>query len=75
MGIEESYTAKKFFYCQDGVTWAQLPAVTPEMMADAEKIAAPGLLLSGDPSKEHEAAAGARSRGRGGGLRGAGEVD
>ena len=52
MGIEESYTAKKFFYCQDGVTWAQLPAVTPEMMADAEKIAAPGLLLSGDPSKE-----------------------
>jgi len=54
MGIEESYTAKKYFYCQDGVSWAQLPAVTAEMSANCAKIATPGPLLSGDPSKEIE---------------------
>jgi len=52
MGIEESYTKKKFFYCQDGVSWAQLPAVTVEMMADVAKLPTPGPMLSGDPSKE-----------------------
>jgi len=54
MGIEETYATKKFFYCQDGVSWAQLPAVTPEMMSDAASIAAPGLMLSGDPAKEYK---------------------
>lgn len=38
MGIEESYTKAKFFYCQDGVSWAQLPAVTEEMLVDCGKI-------------------------------------
>jgi len=51
MGIEDSYATKKFFYCQDGVSWAQLPAVTPEMVADCAKIDEPGKGLSGDVSK------------------------
>jgi len=38
MGIEESYGKAKFFYCQDGVSWAQLPGVTEEMMVDCGKI-------------------------------------
>jgi len=38
MGIEESYSKAKFFYCQDGVSWAQLPAVTAEMLLDCGKI-------------------------------------
>jgi hypothetical protein len=50
MGVEESFATKKFFFCQDGVSWAQLPAVTAEMMSDVAKIAQPGLLLSGDPA-------------------------
>jgi len=54
MGIEESYMTKKFFYCQDGVSWAQLPAVTEEMVMDCGKIPTPGPLLSGDASKEIE---------------------
>ena len=36
---------------QDGVSWAQLPDVTEEMLADCAKIATPGPLLSGNPSK------------------------
>lgn len=54
MGIEESYDNKKFFFCQDAVSWAQLPAVTDEMLSDCAKIATPGILLSGDPGKEFE---------------------
>jgi len=53
VGIEESYANKKFFFCQDAVSWAQLPAVTDEMKMDCAKIATPGLLLSGDASKVH----------------------
>jgi len=49
MGIEESYATKKFFYCQDGVSWAQLPLVTPEMVDNCGKVAA-GKPLSGDIS-------------------------
>jgi len=53
-GIEESYHNKKFFFCQDAVSWAQLPLVTPEMEAKCEKIAAPGFMLTGDRSKVTE---------------------
>lgn len=51
MGIEDSYTVKKMFYCQDGVSWAQLPLVTEAMMADCEKVATVGRQLSGDIAK------------------------
>jgi len=54
MGIEESYNAKKFFFCQDGVSWAQLPAVTDEMIADVAKVTLPGRCLSGDIAKTLE---------------------
>jgi len=51
LGIEESFDQKKFFYCQDAVSWAQLPLVTEEAIADAAKLSVPGGLLSGDPGK------------------------
>jgi len=51
-GIEESYTTTKFFYCTDGVSWAQLPAVTDEMIADVASVTTHGLLLSGDISTQ-----------------------
>lgn len=55
MGVEESYTKCKFFYCQDGVSWAQLPAVTEEMIVDCGKINSveqlSGGALTGDIAK------------------------
>jgi len=51
-GIEESYGTKKFFFCQDGVSWAQLPPVTEEMMFNVAKVTTHGLMLSGDPSTQ-----------------------
>jgi len=56
-GIEESYDTKKFFYCQDGVSWAQLPSVTDEMSALVAKVSTHGLQLSGDISTSIEVAA------------------
>jgi len=53
LGIEESYNTKKFFFCQDGVSWAQLPLVTDEMVALCGKLPA-GKPLSGDVSKIDE---------------------
>jgi len=53
-GIEESYTTKKFFYCQDGVSWSQLPGVTPEMSESVAKVSSHGLQLSGDISTSLE---------------------
>eukprot|EP00322_Chrysochromulina_rotalis_P007307 CAMPEP_0115845772 /NCGR_PEP_ID=MMETSP0287-20121206/9526_1 /TAXON_ID=412157 /ORGANISM="Chrysochromulina rotalis, Strain UIO044" /LENGTH=271 /DNA_ID=CAMNT_0003299559 /DNA_START=36 /DNA_END=851 /DNA_ORIENTATION=+ len=49
-GIEESYATKKFFYCTDGVTWSQLPAMTAEMAEAVAKVSTFGLQLSGDIS-------------------------
>jgi len=52
IGISESYLGpKKFFYCQDGVSWAQLPAVTADMKATAMKLPM-GLAFTGDISAE-----------------------
>jgi len=53
-GIEESYGNKKFFFCQDGVSWAQLPACTEEMVEMVTKVTSYGLQLSGDMSKQIE---------------------
>jgi radial spoke head protein 9 len=38
----------KFFYSQDGATWVDLPALTPEAAAKAAKVTG---MLAGDPSK------------------------
>jgi len=51
MGIEESFAQKTFFFCQDAVSWAQLPPVTKEMKSDCAKLSVPGGMLSGDPAK------------------------
>jgi len=51
-GVEESYETKKFFFCQDGVSWSQLPVVTALMSENVAKVTTHGLLLSGDISKE-----------------------
>lgn len=52
VGIEESFLAgKKFFFCTDGVTWAQLPAPTDADAALAAKLPN-GLPFTGDISHE-----------------------
>merc|ERR1719424_2553561 len=45
-GIEESYEQAKFFFCTDGVSWSQLPAVTPEILEKLGKVAT--TMLTGD---------------------------
>lgn len=47
-----SGAAARWTRSQDGVSWAQLPPVTAEMIADCAKIPTPGPLLSGNPSAE-----------------------
>jgi len=47
-GIEESLDCKKFFFCTDGVSWSQLPLVTPEMLDNVAKVSSYGKGLSGD---------------------------
>jgi len=50
VGIEDSWVGtKKFFFCQDGVSWAQLPSPTAEDKANCAKLPA-NLMLSGDSS-------------------------
>jgi len=50
VGIESSWTGpKKFFVCQDGVSWGQLPTPTAEDKANCAKLAA-NLALTGDPA-------------------------
>lgn len=49
-GIEESYETMKFFFCQDGVTWSQLPVVTEEIKANVAKVTTYGMMLTGDIS-------------------------
>jgi len=57
MGIEESFTAgKKFFFCADGVSWAQLPPGTEAMMALCAKLP-DGLAFTGDISHMYAIAA------------------
>jgi len=52
IGIESSWTTgKKFFFCQDGVSWAQLPTPTTEDKANCAKLAA-NLMLTGDPAAQ-----------------------
>lgn len=49
-GVEESVTVAKFFFCQDGVSWAELPGVTEAMMEAVAKVSTHGLILSGEIS-------------------------
>mmetsp|Transcript_49949 Transcript_49949/g.124200 ORF Transcript_49949/g.124200 Transcript_49949/m.124200 type:complete len:271 (+) Transcript_49949:26-838(+) len=50
IGIEDSWLGqKKFFFCQDGVSWAQLPTPTAEEKANCAKLPS-NQLLTGDPS-------------------------
>lgn len=50
IGIDDSYLGpKKYFYCQDGVAWAQLPPPTPDMKTTAASLPA-GLAFTGDIS-------------------------
>jgi len=52
MGLEDSWLlGKKFFFCQDGVSWAQLPTPTADDKANCAKLPA-SLMLSGDPSAQ-----------------------
>lgn len=53
-GVSESFATTKFFFCQDGVSWAQLPPVTAEIKELVDKASSYGLQLSGDISSSIE---------------------
>merc|ERR1712054_388163 len=56
-GINNSWMgSKKTFYCQDGVTWAQLPEPDEELKANCAKLPA-GTPLTGEPSYVYTIAA------------------
>lgn len=48
--MEDSYETKKFFFCLDGVSWAELPTVTDEIVDLVSQASPHGLMLSGDIS-------------------------
>lgn len=48
-GVGETFATPKFFFCEDGVKWAELPPVTQQMMDDVAML--PSVMpLSGDIS-------------------------
>lgn len=50
MGVEDSYNTKKFFFCLDGVSWAELPGVTDDVANLVSQASSHGSMLSGDIS-------------------------
>ena len=52
-GVEGSLGAKKYFFCKDGVSWAQLSVPTEETKALVAKLPA-ALAFSGDITTETE---------------------
>lgn len=54
IGINESFLGSKtFFFCQDGVSWAQLPTPTAETISTCAMLPA-GLLLTGNISHVYQ---------------------
>jgi len=54
IGIKDSFLdEKKFFFCTDGASWAQLPTPTPEMIATCEQLPK-GLMLTGNEAHVYQ---------------------